>query len=97
MGEDIPLGARIIRVCDVFAALTTDRPYRKRFDVDETMSLMIDEIKHFDMRIFLAFERVVHRDAEKYQVHFQCTDEELMTDYAALAGTLKQEMRHDIN
>ncbi|MBP3877190.1 MAG: HD domain-containing protein [Lachnospiraceae bacterium] len=97
VGEDIPLGARIIRVCDVFAALTTDRPYRKRFDVDETMSLMIDEIKHFDMRIFLAFERVVHRDAEKYQVHFQCTDEELMTDYAALAGTLKQEMRHDIN
>lgn len=77
-GEDIPLGARIIRVCDVFAALTTDRPYRKRFDVDEAMSLMIDEIRHFDMRIFLAFERVVHRDAERYQVQFPITDEEIL-------------------
>ena len=29
-GEGIPLGARIIRVCDVYAALTSDRPYRCR-------------------------------------------------------------------
>ncbi len=29
--EDIPLGARIIAVADVYDALTTDRPYRKAF------------------------------------------------------------------
>jgi len=28
-GEDIPLGARIIAIADVFQALTSDRPYRK--------------------------------------------------------------------
>ena len=30
-GEGIPLGARIVRVCDVYAALTSDRPYRTAF------------------------------------------------------------------
>ena len=60
-GENIPLGARILRVCDVFAALTTDRPYRKAFQKDAAMELMIAEIAHFDVRVFLAFQRVVKR------------------------------------
>jgi HD-GYP domain-containing protein (c-di-GMP phosphodiesterase class II) len=34
-GEEIPLEARIILVCDAFHAMTTDRPYRKRLGVDE--------------------------------------------------------------
>jgi hypothetical protein len=29
-GEAIPLGARIIAVCDAFDAMVTDRPYRER-------------------------------------------------------------------
>jgi two-component system, cell cycle response regulator len=28
-GHDIPLGARVVAVCDAFDAMTTDRPYRK--------------------------------------------------------------------
>lgn len=60
-GDEIPLGARIIRVCDVYAALRADRPYRKAFDVETAMELMIEEVKNFDMRIFLAFQRVVHK------------------------------------
>ena len=28
-GEEIPLAARIVRCCDAFSAMTTDRPYRK--------------------------------------------------------------------
>lgn len=79
-GEAIPLGARIIRVCDVFAALTTDRPYRNRFSKDEAISLMIEEINHFDLRIFLAFERVVHRVGTDYQVQFPYSDEELLAE-----------------
>ena len=34
-GEEIPLEARIILVCDAFHAMTTDRPYRKRLSCDE--------------------------------------------------------------
>ena len=34
-GEEIPIEARIIFVCDAFHAMTTDRPYRKRLTVEE--------------------------------------------------------------
>lgn len=37
-GEDIPLGARIIMVCDTMDAMTTDRPYRKALGVDVVMA-----------------------------------------------------------
>lgn len=59
-GEEIPLGARILRVCDVFAALISDRPYRKAFDIDTAIRLLIDEVKNFDMKVFLAFQSVIH-------------------------------------
>ena len=58
-GEKIPYLARILRVCDVFSALISERPYREAFDIDTAVELMIDEVRHFDMRIFLAFQRVV--------------------------------------
>ena len=59
-GKEIPIGARILRVCDVFCALSQDRSYRKAFDMRTVMELMIDEIKNFDVEVFLAFQRVVH-------------------------------------
>ncbi len=34
-GEDIPVEARIVLVCDAFHAMTTDRPYRKRLGIEE--------------------------------------------------------------
>lgn len=58
--EEIPMGARIIRVCDVFAALTSDRPYRSAFDSRTAMQMMIEEAKNFDIQVFLAFMKVVH-------------------------------------
>ena len=60
--EKIPLEARILRVCDVFAALISDRPYRKAFDIDTAMDLMIEDIKAFDMKIFLEFMKVFHSE-----------------------------------
>ena len=59
-GKEIPIGARILRVCDVFCALSQERSYRKAFDKHTVMELMIDEIKNFDLEVFLAFQRVVH-------------------------------------
>ena len=59
-GEQIPIGARILRVCDVYCALISDRPYRKAFDAGTVMELMIEEVKNFDMGVFLAFQRVIH-------------------------------------
>src|SRR5437588_174624 len=38
VAADIPLVARIVRVCDAFSAMTTDRPYRKARPVDEAVA-----------------------------------------------------------
>ena len=36
-GEEIPLAARIVRCCDAFSAITTDRPYRAARSVGEAL------------------------------------------------------------
>ena len=46
----------------MFAALLSDRPYRKGFDQQTAVSLMIEEVKNFDMRVFLAFQRMIHEE-----------------------------------
>lgn len=64
-GEEIPLGARILRVCDVYSALCSDRPYRKAFGKEEAMRQMIKDVKLFDMQVFLAFQRVAHDNLDR--------------------------------
>ena len=59
-GDNIPLGARILRICDVFGALVAHRPYREAFSVDKAIRMMIKEIKNYDMECFLALQRVVN-------------------------------------
>ena len=73
-GDEIPLGSRILRVCDTYVALTEKRPYREAFDPETVIRLMIDEIKNFDMQVFLAFMKVVHMgDQEKERRTEQCS------------------------
>lgn len=59
VGENIPLGARIIAVADVYDALTSDRPYRKAlppfFAKNEILS---SSGTHFDPQVVTAFEDV---------------------------------------
>jgi len=61
-GEDIPLSARIIRVSDTFCALVEDRSYREAYTPKKAIELMIDEVKYFDMQVFLSFMKVIHKD-----------------------------------
>ena len=59
-GDDIALSARIVCVADVFDALTTDRPYRRAFTIDEALTMMAkDQGTMFDPELFPRFERVV--------------------------------------
>ncbi len=56
-GEEIPLAARLFAVVDVFDALTSDRPYRKAWLVEEVQRYIEEQSgMHFDpqiVRIFL--------------------------------------------
>ncbi|MDD5108683.1 MAG: diguanylate cyclase [Candidatus Omnitrophica bacterium] len=61
-GEDIPLGARVIAIADVYQALISDRPYHKAF----SKTVAIDLIKkasgtQFDPRIVSTFLKVINR------------------------------------
>lgn len=54
-GLEIPLGARIIGICDVFDALTTDRPYRKKVSVQEGLD-------------YIRSQRGIHFDPEMVEI-----------------------------
>jgi len=49
VGKNIPYGARILHVCDVFAALTSKRSYRAAFDREAAVEVMLEETKNFDI------------------------------------------------
>jgi HD-GYP domain-containing protein (c-di-GMP phosphodiesterase class II) len=51
-GEDIPLSARIVRLSDVYDALTSKRPYKKAFTHQEALNIMMNDIDHFDPELF---------------------------------------------
>lgn len=55
-GEDIPIEARIIAIADVFDALTSERPYKKEWPVEEAIDLLRRESgKHFDPQLVELF------------------------------------------
>jgi len=64
-GNQIPLGARILRICDVYAALISDRRYRCCYQKEAAIQLMIEEVKNFDMKLFLHFLGIIYTDSFK--------------------------------
>ncbi len=51
-GEAIPIEARIVAIADVFDALTSVRPYKKAWPVEEAIELLRQEKgKHFDPQL----------------------------------------------
>jgi len=55
-GEDIPLDARILAVVDAFAAMTSARPYRAAFSIEEAVEeLKRGAGKQFDPNLVKAF------------------------------------------
>jgi len=61
-GEEIPLGARILSVCDMFEALTSDRPYRLAWNADWALHYIESSAGHMgDPKVVEAFMRVVRK------------------------------------
>ncbi len=55
-GNEIPLGARIIAVADVYQALISDRPYRKAYSKKEALQIITDSAgTHLDPVVVKAF------------------------------------------
>jgi HD-GYP domain-containing protein (c-di-GMP phosphodiesterase class II) len=59
-GEDIPLAARIVSVCDAYNAMTTDRPYRAALPAAEALAEVEQNAgTQFDPRVVLALREAV--------------------------------------
>lgn len=54
-GLTIPIGARILKLSDVFDALTMERPYRKKLTVKEALLIMNNEKELYDPELYLIF------------------------------------------
>jgi hypothetical protein len=61
-GKEIHLYGRICSISDVFDALTSDRPYRKKMDSFKALKLMKEEmIEHFQKDLFEQFVMLFSR------------------------------------
>jgi len=55
-GEEIDVDARIVAVADTYDAMTSDRPYRKGFDHEKAINLILEESGlQFDPEVLKAF------------------------------------------
>ncbi len=61
-GNEIPYITRIFTVADVFDALTSKRPYKKPFSLEESLHIIKDDVRtHFDNEIINAFEEIYEK------------------------------------
>jgi putative two-component system response regulator len=70
-GEEIPLAGRLSAICDVFDALTSVRPYKKAWTVDDALALITREAgEHFDPKLaqmFVSMKSEICEIMERYQ------------------------------
>jgi HD-GYP domain-containing protein (c-di-GMP phosphodiesterase class II) len=63
-GEQIPLAARIVFVCDAYNAMTTDRPYRAGMSSDAAIKELIDNAgSQFDPVVVAGLVSVIEQGA----------------------------------
>ncbi|MDP3143083.1 MAG: HD domain-containing phosphohydrolase, partial [Candidatus Omnitrophota bacterium] len=63
-GEEIPLGARIVAIADVYQSLTSQRPYRKAYSKADALGIIKNGSgTQFDPKVVDGFLRIV-RDIE---------------------------------
>jgi putative nucleotidyltransferase with HDIG domain len=77
-GEDIPLGARIICIADVFDALTSDRIYRKAFGTIKALEIMNEESgRTFDPVLLKSFVRLIQQGQADPVINSRTRDDEM--------------------
>ncbi|MBR1617668.1 HD domain-containing protein, partial [bacterium] len=55
-GEEIPLGGRILAICDVFDAITSRRHYRSKMEISQAIKIIVDgKNRHFDASLVNTF------------------------------------------
>jgi putative nucleotidyltransferase with HDIG domain len=69
-GDEIPLEARILAVCDAVEAMASDRPYHRAMSLDEIITeLRLGAGTQFDPAVVQAFISIVEQKGERYIVN----------------------------
>ena len=73
-GEDIPLAARLMSICDQYDALRSKRPYKPPFDHDKTMKIITEGDgrtmpDHFDPMVLTSFKECAEIFQKIYAKH----------------------------
>ncbi len=85
-GKDIPIEGRIVAVADVFDALSSKRPYKDAFPIEECLEIMLEgRGKHFDPRVLDAF---LQRQRDIVNVRRRCME-------PGSVGQLSDRREHD--
>ncbi|MFC1577197.1 diguanylate cyclase [Candidatus Omnitrophota bacterium] len=65
-GEEIPIGARIVAIADVYQALVANRPYRKAYTKQEALDIIkAGAGTQFDPKLVDAFIAVINQEENK--------------------------------
>jgi len=59
VGEEIPITARILRICDVFYALLEKRAFREDYSKKNALHIMEKQKEQFDPKLFSVFKEIV--------------------------------------
>lgn len=71
-GQDIPLAGRIVAICDVFDALTSERPYKKAWSIEDAAKHIVEGAgAHFDPALCELFKECVD---DFYAIHMKYSD-----------------------
>ncbi len=61
-GDQIPQSARLFAIVDVYDALTSDRPYRRRWTKQKAINYILDQSgRHFDPQIVEIFLKLIEK------------------------------------
>jgi PAS domain S-box-containing protein len=70
VGDDIPLAAQIVAICDVYDALRSKRPYKEAFAEDIARRIILDgKNKHFNPAIVDVFIKSLPAINKIYETH----------------------------
>ncbi|HEY6009495.1 MAG TPA: HD domain-containing phosphohydrolase [Geobacteraceae bacterium] len=76
--DEIPLGARLFMVADVFDAVTSERPYHVPMSYNEAMAVIHDKSgTHFDPAVVEAFENIQSSELEAIRKRYSDKKEKL--------------------
>lgn len=94
-GDNIPLSGRIAALADVFDALTSKRPYKDPFPVEQTVDIITKERgEHFDPQVVDVFLKNID-EVLKIKEEINAIDTKLLHDVSYVAREIGQKKNNN--